>query len=198
MMIVKEVEHGLDLAKPSEGYERTPGLHMSSLYNSLYEELEPKRFAKSSKPDATRMELGTSFEEVLEPALSARLLGSRPGEFITTDGTDIIYTPDHLIFNGPEGNKLVLGEFKCTWMSIRNGITDQRFAKWMTQMKLYCHHLETPYARLYTLFVNGDYSWRGPHGGPHVRAWDITFTKRELVDEWNLVLRHARRKGLLK
>lgn len=164
---------------------------MSDIYNSLYADLDPKKYAKGDGPDVTKMTLGTSFEEVLEVALSERIIGERAGEFTTKEG--IIYSPDHLIFNGVT----TLGEFKCTWFSIRAGIQDKRFDKWFTQMKSYCYHLQTPYARLYALFVNGDYSYKPPYGGPHVRAWDIEFTRRELDDNWAMLMRHARRKKML-
>ncbi len=190
-MKIVEIAHGLTLNKPTDGYVRSEGVHMSTLYNSLYAELEPKRFAKTGEPDAAKMELGTAFEEVLEVALATRILGDRPGEFTTEGG--IIYTPDHLIFNG----YTKLGEFKATWMSIRKGITDPRFDKWFCQMKCYCHHLQTPYARLYVFFVNGDYTYKPPHGGASLRAWDIVFTSRELKDNWAMVERNARKKGLL-
>lgn len=201
-MKITEIDHQLDLAAPSEGYVRSPGLHMSEIYNSLYAKLEPDRFAKGGKPDETKMELGTSFEEVLEPVLARRLVGERPPEFaalpsgkIVKVGTpgSIAFSPDQLIFNGV----MRLGEFKCTWMSIRNGIQDKRFDKWFTQMKAYCYPLKTRWAKLYVLFVNGDYSYKPPNGGAQLRAWDVEFTQRELDDNWAMLMRHARQEKML-
>ena len=192
-MKLTEIDHGLDLAKPSAGYVRSPGLHMSDIYNDLYRELNPARYDKRDKDgnplpfDSTRAEFGTAFEEVLEDAMSGRLLGARPGEERTPEG--IIYSPDHYLFNG----QFRLGEFKATWMSSRYGLHDPRFDKWFTQMKSYCHNIETPYARLYSFFVNGDYTTHQPQ----LRAWDIEFSGRELRDNWDMMMRHARKRGML-
>lgn len=201
-MIITEVPHGLDLSKPTEGYVRTPGLHMSDLYNSLYAELEPKRYAKGDGPDETKMTLGTAFEEVLAIALAERVLGDRPGEFaalpdatvvpVGTPGS-IIFSPDHLFYNGITRG----GEFKATWMSLRKGIQDERFDKWFCQMKAYGKPLQMREWRLFVLFVNGDYSYKPPNGGATLKGYDITFTQRELDDNWAMLMRHARRKGLI-
>ncbi len=215
-MEITRVDCDLDLSKPTEGYVRTPGLHMSEIYNSLYAEMYPDKYAKGSFSDPscqTKMSLGTSFEEVLEPALAQRLLGNRPGEFVTQHdarcvhtrsavkvgdpvcpcGAGVIYSPDYLFFNG----HMTLGEFKCTWYSIRQGITDKKFDKWFTQMKAYCYHLQCNHARLYVLFVNGDYSWKPPDGEPHPERFEIRFSDDELLKNWNMLLRHARKKGML-
>lgn len=190
-MRIRELEHGLNLAQPSEGYVRSEGLHMSDLYGSLYQALEPKRFRAGGKFDTTKMEVGTSFEEVLEPVLASRLLGSRPGEFVTQDGHDIIFSPDYLFDIDGE---LVLGEFKLTWYSSKGAPDNAKFDKWHTQIKCYLKHLQLKRARLYALFVNGNY--KPP--SPQLLAWDITYTQREIDDEWNAVLRHAKKAGLVK
>ena len=215
-MRIVEIDHGLDLATPTAGYVRTPGLHMSDLYSSLYKKLNPKRYDKRDKDgnplpfDDLRTEIGTSFEEVLEPALRQRVIGAdRPGEFATQHAVDcvhqcttvkvgdpvcpcgagIIYSPDHFLFNG----EFRLGEFKVTWMSIGKGIFDKRFDKWFCQMKVYSYHLQTRFARLYALFINGDYK----SYSPSLLCWDIEFTEKELAEEWVMLLRHARQEKML-
>lgn len=216
-MKIDEIDHGLILSAPTEGYVRTPGLHMSDIYDSLYKGLNPKRYDKrdpvTGEPlpfDELRMEVGTSFEEVLEPAVRERVVGAeRPGEYATQHQSDclyagtrvlvgdptcpcgagVIYSPDHFLFNGV----FRLGEFKVTWMSIRKGLTDPRFDKWFCQIKAYCYHLNTVYARLYGLFINGDYKTYTPD----LKSWDITFTQKELREEWSLLLRHARKQSML-
>jgi hypothetical protein len=191
---VTPFEHGLTLATPAEGYVRTPGLHMSDIYGALYKELDPKRYDKRGEDgepipmDLLKLELGLSFEQILEDAIARRLLGERPGEFTTPEG--VIYSPDQIFF---ENGELILGEFKLTWYSARNAPFDEKFAKWFTQMKSYCYHLGTEWARLYVLFVNNDY--KPPT--PKLLAWEIKFTARELQDEWNLMKRMAIKKGLL-
>ena len=212
-MKITEVEHGLDLAQGAPGYVRSPGLHLSALYGSLYSELEPKRFPKDGEPDPVRMEVGLAFEETLEAAIGQRLFGARPGELATQHddrcehaavvveigdaichcGAGVAYSPDFIFYNGVTRG----GEFKATWMSCKKGIRDPKFSKWMTQMKSYGHHLRMTQWLLFVLFVNGDYSFRPPYGGPHMRCWEFEFTKQEMADEWSALVRHGRRVGLL-
>jgi hypothetical protein len=204
-MKITPVPHGLEdiLGGNAPDFVRTPGLHMSDLYGSLYKYLEPDRYDTGTSIDPLRAELGFSLEGMLEDALKKRLTADsgRPGEFVEPE-YGIIYSPDMIIFNGHTR----LGEMKLTWMSSRevprepsNGFPP-KFDKYFTQMKLYCRCLETPYARLMALFVNGDYSYRktkGATAGPELLAWDITFTRRELDDEWAMVINHAKQRKLL-
>ena len=188
---------------------------MSELYSSLYKGLNPKRYDKKDKNgkplpfDDLRSEVGTAFEELLEPVIRQRLLGSeRPGEFATQHAADciysafvpvgapvcacgagIIYTPDQFLFN----SHFRVGEFKVTWMSISKGLRDRRFDKWFCQIKVYCYHLQTTSARLYALFMNGDYT----SYSPLLLAWDLEFTQKELESEWHTLLRHGRKVGLI-
>lgn len=214
-MRLREIPHGLALAAPTEGYIRSPGLHASDLYGSFYKKHDPKRYDKrdgNGDPtpfDLPKMELGTSFEEVLEPALAARLLGERPGEFHSPHESDCphgsapvipgtpcawcgagtVFTPDYLFDINDE---LVLGEFKCSWYSTKNAPVDEKFAKWWTQIKLYLHWLQLRRVRLYVFFVNGDY--KPPT--PVLRAWEAVFTTQELQDEFNVIARHCRKERI--
>lgn len=172
---------------------------MSQLYNSLYQELEPKRFTKGSMPDPLRLETGLALEEMLEEGLKRRLSTEedveRPGEFVTPN-EGIIYTPDLIIYTSKER----LGEIKLTWMSSREVPREAttrgfppKFNKYFTQMKCYGHHLEMPLQRLIAFFVNGDYR----PSRPELLAWDIEFTAREMRDEWLMVKNHGIHMGLL-
>ncbi len=195
-MKITPIEHGLTLAAPAPGYERTPGLHMSQLYGSLFEGLEPERYTGGTALNPLYLELGLALEEGLDQSLKDRFKANRPGEFTTAEG--IIYTPDFLIFNGG----LRLGEIKLTWMSSGDVPREQatsfppKFAKYVCQMKCYCHHLETNQARLIVCFVNGPGSFTKKLG-PEMLAWDIAFTARELQDNWKMVTNNARHVGLL-
>lgn len=214
-MTVVPIEHGLHLAEPTAGYVRTPGRHASDLYGSLFKTLDPKRFDKRDifgDPlafDLARMEFGTSFEEALEPSLAGnataplmemtrqamarRLLGERPGEFVSPEG--IIYSPDYL-FLEPDSSE-VLGEFKLTWMSAKDAPTGKQFAKWHCQAGLYCRWLGLHQVRLFAFFVNGGAAKPYHEHSPELLAWEITYTQRELTDNWNAVERHALKEGLL-
>ncbi len=219
-MRFKEIPHDLVLAKNEPGYIRSPGLHMSDCYGSYFKELDPKRYAKKTAKgedapfDLTVMEEGMAFEGWLEPQLRQRLLGDRPGEFFTQHedkckrfgeavkdgsglcwcGAGIAYSPDWLFL---EDDGMVLGEFKRSKYSLRDAPADKRFSKWICQMQSYCYHLPTQVARLYVLFVNGDYSYKPPGGDEQIKAWEFSFTKQELRDNWKQLRDHARKKGLL-
>jgi hypothetical protein len=216
---IREIPHGLELAKPAEGYVRTPGLHASDLYGAFYKTFDPKRYDKRDKDgnatpmDLAKIELGLCFEQELEDLLivmmeamrvrmSRRLLGERPGEFTyhhdrcPGDATEfckancVIFSPDYLF---DEGDELILGEFKCTYYSTKDAPLDPKFAKWWTQVKLYCYWLGVTKARLYVMFVCGDY--KPP--SPQLRAWEASFTQAELQEEFDMIARNARKKGLI-
>lgn len=188
-MQIKPIKHDLILASPTEGYVRSPGLHMSAIYGPYYAKYDKRFKDKGDGPDKVKMELGTSFEEVLEPVLAARLLGERPGEF-TTLLHNIIYSPDYLFY---EEDGTVLGEFKLTWYSSKGAPRGKKFAKWISQIKLYAYHLGLTKARLYVLFVNHDY--KPP--APKLLAWELTFTEEELAEEWEIMLRFAKEEGII-
>ena len=201
-MKIRTHEHHLDLLGTSSGY-RSPGLHMSEIYNHYYQRADPKRY-RGGAFDLVRMEAGSALEVVLENALSSRMAGERPGEFQTEEG--IWFSPDIIAF---EGKILVLGEIKATWMSCKEvpvspeqskltGVPSnwdgtsiatfpKQFDKYFTQIKCYAYHLRTPYARLYIYFVNGN--WSPPT--PVFLCWDLEFSAHELTEEWTAMKRHA-------
>lgn len=77
-------------------------------------------------------------------------------------------------------------EFKATWRSSRHDI-ETDFWSWMVQVKAYCYVLEVNVVRLRTFFVNGNYK-----DGPEIKMWEITFSARELADNWIMILNNAR------
>lgn len=191
-MIITPVKHGLEEILGKSWTPRTPGLHMSEIYNDLFQRIEPKRYKKGGPPDPLRLEAGLALEEMLEEGLKRRLVGERPGEFTTEEG--IIFTPDLLIFNGSTR----LGEIKLTWMWSKDvprepgNAFPPKFDKYLCQIKSYCHKLETNEARLIAFFVNG----KGD-SVPELLAWDITFTARELHENWAMLMNHARSRRML-
>jgi hypothetical protein len=216
-MQIASIDLGLQLNAPTKGYVRSPGLHASHLYTPFYEAHDPKRYARrvssSEDPDLghERMELGTSFEEVLELKLVERLFGDRPGEFLAPHeddcpygetqatglapcscGAGVIFSPDWLVY--AETNLTILGEFKCTWKSMRGAPKDPKFDKWITQVKLSCHWLRIVEAYLTIYFVNGDYR---ENRSPTLKTWHLTFTPSEVREEWLMIRRFAHKRGLL-
>lgn len=201
-MKITPVPHGLDNIGANEvGFTRTSGVHVSDIYNTYFKKVEPERFDPrlpdgSPEPmDMTRIELGMSFEHILEAVMRARLLGIRPSEFRTKEG--LAFSPDQLLW---QEHGLRLGEMKLTWMS-SSKIPDctmnrfpPKFDKWFMQMKAYCHNLDINTARLYVYFVNADYP-RSPR--PILRAFDIEFTARELRENWQFLVNFATEEGML-
>jgi len=184
-----------ELLLQQPGYVRSPGLHMSDIYNSLYQELDPKRY-KKGKPNPLRMAAGLFLETGLETGLRSRLIvGERPGEYVSAEG--IICSPDLIIFN----SHTRVGEIKLTWMSTKgvprekmssNGFST-KFDKYMDQMMSYCHVLDTNLARLIVFFVNGD--WKT--FTPELLAWDLEFSRREMDECWARLMHHARQRSML-
>ncbi len=201
-MIITPYDKELDLAGVVAPH-RTPGLHMSQIYNDYYQRADPKRF-KGGPLDMVRMGAGTVLEGVFESALAIGMAGERPGEFVTEEG--IYYSPDIIAF---EGKIVVLGEIKVTWMSCKevpvspsqsalcgvpsnwdgHGLATfpKQFDKYFTQIKCYCYHLGTNVARLYIYFVNGN--WAPPK--PVLLMWNLTFNQIELTEEWLAMRNHA-------
>jgi hypothetical protein len=225
-VLVNEFEHGLDLGLPAEGYIRTTGLHASDLYGAYYQAHDPKRYGKVGKDgkplpmDMLKIEFGLSWEQELEEFLlrateatrqrmSERLLGDRPGEFTAPHADDCehegepntahnpcsvcgagtSFSPDYLF----SADDLILGEFKLSWYSMRDAPFDVKFSKWLTQCRLYCYWLGITKVRLFVYFTCGDYA----PPSPKLRAWEITFSRKELVAEHREIMRHARKQGLL-
>lgn len=199
-MIIQPIECSLaDLGIGVSTGPRSSGLHMSDIYGKLFQRLEPKRFDPSRPMDPLRLEVGLEFESLLEVQLKERLTnaGERPGEFTTEEG--IIFSPDLIIYNGTTR----LGEIKLTWMSCRELPLERiesgfppKFDKWFVQMMAYCKHLDLREARLFGFFVCGEWD-RSKGNPPQFRAWDIEFTKREIEENWRMLINFARQEKML-
>lgn len=201
-MIITPCKHGLEDLVGKSPAGRTQGLHMSDIYGR-YHETGKKRTKEDDAAFATAMpnyfEAGLTFEQMLEDKFKERMVPiARPGELTTPEG--IIYSPDLFIFG--EDVDLRLGEIKLTWMS-NKGVPrgecsvdcfPKKFDKYFTQIMAYAYNVETPYARLIAFFINGDYA---QHRQPELLAWDITFTARELRENWQKLIRVAKAEGML-
>ena len=187
-MKITLVDHGLDLL--ASGVVRSTGVHMSDLYGDLYADLEPKRFKHTTAPNPLLLALGTAWEQHLEFLITkSGLEVVRPGELMTGEG--VIYSPDGIML---EDFRLV--EYKYSSMGTKDlpagpsTSFPQRFNKYLCQMMCYCHHLGTPRARLYFCSTSRPYD-------PELLVFDIEFTARELLENWQAVHNNAKHKGLL-
>jgi len=162
---------------------------MSDIYNSLYRDLEPGKYSDGA-PNPIKLAMGLAWETYFERCLiGSGVDASRPGEFTTDEG--IIGSPDLLIFNGHEK----IGEIKLTYYSASTDLSDPKFGKWLTQVMGYGHYLQIPRVRFYVLFVNGAY--REGKRDPVLRVYDIEFSNRELKENWDMLMNHARQKNLI-
>lgn len=193
-MKVTPIPHGLDLQ--ASDLVRSPGLHMSEIFNTLYQKLDPGKQGWADPELFLAGAMGTAWEKQVEFLLTkSGVEAQRPQEFRTTEG--IAFSPDLLIY---EPGKLRLGEIKLKWMSTKDmprqpsSRFPPKFDKIITQMMSYCAALETPYARLYANFVIGNYC--KPYK-PELLVWDIEFSPREMRDEWQAMMNHARHARLL-
>jgi len=187
-MKITPVEQPLDIdaAAPAA---RSAGLHVSTLYNDLFQTIDPDRYAPDGAPHQILMAIGLAWEQWLERTLIA--MGecvARPASLVSPEG--IHYSPDLHVLNGQER----LGEIKSTCMSSREGISVPKFDKWHCQAKIYCYWTDIPRMRFYVVFLRGDYS---KHGGgfPEFTVYDVEYTARELLTNRNMLMNHAQAKG---
>jgi len=217
-----EFLHGLDLMVPTEGYERTPGLHASDIYTDMYRRLMPDLYDQRDengdpKPlPEDRVGFGTRFEEALEPQLRAKWNGYRPGEFATQHdakcvhqrtrvqpgdpvcpcGAGIIYSPDYLFM---VDGATILGEFKLTWYSSKDFPTHRKFAKWHTQVKFYLRNLKMDTVWVFPFWVNGGTDNIYHRAQPEFkRAYELVYSVHEVEKEHQMLIRHAREYGMLE
>lgn len=189
-MKLTKVKHQLNLAISPAG--RSQGLHASDIYGDLFKDLEPDRYGDwdgSLDPDSLMTAIGLAWEVHLEKMLVLNgALVARPPESRSPEG--IYYSPDLLVVNGEDR----IGEIKVTWMSSRSDLADPKFDKYLVQNKLYCYWEEMNLARFYVLYMRGDYKDRQ---WPKFLIWDIEYTARELRENHQMCMNHARHKGLL-
>lgn len=199
-MFIERVDDDDLLARlgQSSGPRTRDVLHVSTIYKSLMERLQPKRFDSSKPMDMRRIETGLLFETMLEQALAEKFSTVRPGEIISPEG--VYMSPDGV--NPAEGAG---EEYKCTWMSSRvkdgttpytdeNGQPNMKYLHWFIQVKAYAKYLSTDTFLLRVLHINGDYTYPL---APQFLTHRIRFTQQELDENWTMLTNHARSKGLL-
>ena len=198
-MIVTPVDLKLDLAPSST--ERSPGLHMSDLYSDLYQDLEPERYVRGELPAPALLAVGIALEQYTEKLLlTAGLDATRPDEFRTPDEYSIAFSPDLLIANG----QMRGGEIKATFMSARDWPTDEsnelppKAAKYVTQTKAYGHNLEIPEWYLLVWFLKGKWEKNATENVlVDFRTYLLSYTAREMREEYQMLINHGKHKGLL-
>ena len=179
--------------------ERTPGLHLSDILKRIMVERDPERF--SSPLELMRLEVGFTWEQIIETALANRLPNlTRIGE-IESDG--ILMTPDALDPNG--GHNGVLEEWKATWKTASDKQNEKIFEDawyWFMQAKAYARRVGTRRIRVRVFYINGDYGkgqykdGKRPPLLPQVWRYEVECTQRELDDNWRSILSYQKKFGL--
>lgn len=175
---------------------RGKGLHASDIYGSFHKALNPKKYAEEMEPALQDLlfAIGLAWEQYLEKVLKANgVLCDRPGELESPEG--VKYSPDLLILNGQDR----IGEIKATHMSSRDCVPgNTKFDRYLTQAKAYCYWTGIPRCRFYVLYLHGDWM-RGKSGKlMDFKVWDIDFTKRELKENHQMLMRHATAEGMFE
>ena len=190
-MKITPIPHGLDLL--ASDLVRSPGLHMSDIYNDLYAALEPRRYTHTGPPNPVLLALGTAWERHLEFLLRrAGVRVTRPGELFVPD-LNIAYSPDGIL---EDEDRYRLVEYKLSSMSTKDlprrpaSSFPPKFNKCTCQQMDYCHGIESNLSRLYFTSI-----YR-PHD-PELLVWNIEFTPRELRDNWAANMSHARMRKMI-
>lgn len=209
-MIVQplDIRNDLHLDIAPKSLDRSPGLHMSDIYNRLYQVLDPGRykhddeFSEENHLHASLLAIGLALEQYTERLLlAAGIEAHRPPEFRTPDEHGIAFSPDLLIYNGDVKG----GEIKATFMSTKDLPTSKarklpdKFDKYVTQMKSYGHNLEIPDWLLLAWFLKGDYSKRSQDQEffADLRAFHLQFTSAEMREEYQTLVRFAQTERML-
>lgn len=193
-MIIEPVEFKIDSNLFGiDTHQRSSGLHVSEIISSL----DNKKFSNSFTTDDLEVyrTMGFAWERVLMIVLEKECSLKKVGE-IKRDGVTL--TPDPI-------NETLwsLEEWKCTWRSMGNLIKArdeesglrEHFRGWLWQIKSYLYALNMEEAIIRVMFVNGDYA-KNRKPTPWCRR--LIFKQRELKDNWEMLLQHARDQEMLK
>jgi hypothetical protein len=134
----------------------------------------------------TRWELGSAFEEAVRHGLARRYSQDEPDKYMVIgelEDDGLIGSPDLADLTEP-----AVHEIKLTWMSNRRGPEDEKFWKYLVQLKAYVRMFkQSRVGYLHVCFLNGDYSYRGGNSGPDYRVWRAEFTQQELDENWRML-----------
>jgi len=162
----------------TEGPPRSPGMHLSDVIKSLMDELFGDMYPDNDDP-RLQFEKGYLWEETLTMAFGKKA-AVRPTE-VELDG--IACSPDGIDF---DDDGMFLEEYKCTMKGTKHQPKDNQY--YMLQVKGYCHVLGCTRAIMRIFHLAGD--WSPP--SPDYRVWQFDFTKQELVENWIMLLNHAK------
>ncbi len=175
---------------------RSPGLHASTIFGELFEELDPKRYKYDGPPNAVSLAMGTAWEKHLEYLLVKNNIDAvRPDELMSPEG--VAYSPDLILVNGV----VRCGEIKWTSKSVKGlpegpaNHLDPKYDKYLCQLMLYTYWLRIEFdceVQGWLALALMHESWN-----PQFRPFNIDFTDRELQENWQTCMNYARQRGRL-
>lgn len=217
---MKVFEETLKLRLPkSEG--RSAGLHVSEVIRDLafkgkILDAKWKSELAIEEQDTHMMQIGLSWEDYLDRSGQFPELEFHPGElkvrcgcccYCGNEPTEcqcpnyrelIIYmSPDGLIWS--DGVLAFLAEIKFTKKSCRDFASGLRMGSkksimWVWQIAAYLKGTGTLAAKLFVMFVNGNYSFddKDPESGAVKKCFRLEFTEEEIESNWRMLVHHAR------
>lgn len=189
------------LTLPDPAVPRSKGIHVSSVIRCIAIEmgqLKPEEGALSlsdireiTDPTAIlRISIGLAWEEwFLGGFLSQHGVVKHPGEIFLDD---IYLSPDGESLNviiTPQGSRYVtvIHEVKATYKSVNTVGDLKKQWLWLTQIKSYCKAAGTLYAKIWVLFLCGDYKMPIT---PVISCWELKFTQEELDENWEMITQY--------
>ena len=171
------------------GINRTPGIHVTDIITDLLVESGLVDYPPSTEEDKqANFGKGFAWEVQKDDQLRQKFGKSapfRPPE-VTVDG--ILCSPDGLWeWKGVD----CITEYKATLTSLNKPLEDRIY--WKYQMASYCHALQVRHCMLFVLFYCGD--WKPPKTTD--RAYWVEFSKQEIREIWDMIVKHGKRKGML-
>lgn len=176
------------IKQPKSARKRSSGVHLSGVldYAIVQSGLMNKQEIDTEEMPL-RMAVGMAWENWVVGLYPDMVW--QPGEwescgvYGTPDGLSIDY--EHIV-NGL--SRTVVEEFKCTWYSMNKWKNILDAKRYIWQLCANCKALNTTYARLHVLWINGDYK---DHRGPHYRTYLIQFSVPEINTFWaNVIMKN--------
>ena len=151
-----------------------PGIHVTDLIAEIEEVLGVEREPLLFPTPATYALVGIAWEVYVR----SRITECSWDIPVELDG--VTGTLDALSW----GREPEVVECKATWMSSNKEPRD--IWRWMCQVKAYCHMVGVRTAHMYILHLCGN--WKPPT--PLVKEVELTFTERELEENWRMLVTH--------
>lgn len=159
---------------------RSRGVHLSDCVHRIVSQIDPKRFGGHGAIDPILVHGGFILEDLVS-TIFGRQFGNKQ---IEVERDRVFGTLD-----GFSARRWRVIEMKWTRLSARNPIRSAAFMHWHLQVGGYCWMMDTLEAELIAMFANGEYEIAGRLGQPLLRSYLLRYSRRELHEGWQMILR---------